>query len=82
MAATFAANATEPAVRSTSYLIASAGSPKVIRQSTGAVIPACRSATASARSATPSQLAPPASAARAAGTMPWPYPSAFTTAIT
>ena len=61
--------------------IAAAGAPKAIRQSTGAVIPAWRSASASVVSTTPSQLAPPASAARAAGTMPWPYPSAFTTAI-
>ena len=44
-------------------------------------MPAARSASASSSIATPSQLAPPASAARAAGTMPWPYPSALTTAI-
>ena len=62
--------------------IASAGSPMAIRHSTGSVIPAARSASASVRSAVPSQVAPPASAARAAGIMPCPYPSALTTAIT
>ena len=49
--------------------------------STGSVMPAARSASASSSIATPSQLAPPASAARAEATMPWPYPSALTTAI-
>ena len=70
--ATRATKAAEPAVTSMPAAIASAGSPTAIRHSTGAVSPARRSATASARSAVPSQLAPPASAARAAGTMPWP----------
>src|SRR6185503_11449829 len=52
------------------------------QDSTGVVIPALRSASASSRNATPSQLAPPASAARADGSRPCPYPSALTTAIT
>ena len=81
-ASTFATEAAEPAARSMSWRIASAGSPNVIMHRTGAVMPARRSATASSRSATPSQAAPPASAARAAGTMPWPYPSALTAAST
>jgi hypothetical protein len=46
------------------------------------VMPARRSSSASSSTAVPSQVAPPAWAARAAGTMPWPYPSAFTTVIT
>ena len=50
--------------------------------STGTSMPAARSASASRAVQTPSQVAPPASAARADGTMPWPYPSALTTAIT
>jgi hypothetical protein len=50
--------------------------------STGAAIPAERSRSASSSVATPSQVAPASSAARAQGTMPWPYASAFTTAIT
>ena len=50
-------------------------SPGAISQdSTGAVIPARRSASASSRNATPSQLAPPASAARAAGHQAVPVP--------
>jgi hypothetical protein len=44
----------------------------LIRQSTGAVSPAARSSSASATRITPSQPAPPASAALATGTMPWP----------
>ena len=40
--------------------------------STGASSPASRSANASARSATPSQVAPPSTAARATSTAPWP----------
>src|SRR5205823_4401163 len=48
----------------------------------GAPIPASRSCRASASVATPSQLAPPRNAARAAGTAPCPYPPALTTAIT
>ena len=38
----------------------------------GTVIPASRNAIASSMMAVPSQLAPPAMAARAAGTRPWP----------
>ena len=44
-------------------------------------MPAARRSRASRRCATPSWSAPPARAARATGTMPWPYPSALTTAI-
>ena len=40
--------------------------------STGPSIPAARSPRASSAVATASQLAPPACAARAAGTIPWP----------
>src|SRR5581483_4090687 len=47
---------------------------------TVASIPSARSAIASSTVATASIAAPPASAARAAGTAPWPYPSPFTTA--
>jgi hypothetical protein len=67
-----ATKAVEPAVTSMPRRTASAGSPNAIRHSTGAVMPASRRATASVRSATPSQPAPPASAARAAATMPCP----------
>jgi hypothetical protein len=70
--ATLVTTATEAAVTSTPARIASPGSPMAIRHSTGAVIPSARSASASARSAVPSQSAPPASAARAAGIMPCP----------
>ena len=45
-------------------------------------MPARRSSSASATCTTPSQSAPPRTAARAAGTAPWPYPLAFTTAMT
>src|SRR6266511_2395129 len=48
----------------------------------GALMPAARSSSASSRVHTPSQRAPAASAARATGSMPWPYPSALTTAMT
>ena len=48
----------------------------------GASMPARRSASASPMSATPRRFAPPASAATAERTAPWPYPSALTTAIT
>ena len=44
-------------------------------------MPAARSCRASSTIAVPSQVAPPARAARAHGISPWPYPSAFTTAI-
>src|SRR4051794_30947648 len=44
-------------------------------------MPAARSSGASRRWATPSRSAPAARAARATGTIPWTYPSAFTTAI-
>jgi hypothetical protein len=37
-----------------------------------ASMPASRNANASSTSATPSQVAPPSSAARALGTSPWP----------
>ena len=42
--------------------------------------PAARSSSASDAVATPSQVEPASSAARAAGTAPWPYPFALTTA--
>ena len=45
------------------------------------VMPAWRRARASCSCTTPSQSAPPATAACAEGIMPWPYPSALTTAI-
>src|SRR6185503_20263854 len=48
----------------------------------GASMPASRSSTPSSTSATPSAAAPASIAARATGTAPWPYASAFTTAIT
>src|SRR6266536_1212817 len=48
---------------------------------TGASIPAARSSAPSSTSATPSHAAPASTAARATGTAPWPYPSAFTTAM-
>src|SRR6266545_2547082 len=48
---------------------------------TGASIPTARSSAPSSTSATPSHAAPASRAARATGTAPWPYPSAFTTAI-
>ena len=51
---------------------AAAGPGASSQASTGAVMPARRSASASSRVATPSQVAPPASAARADGSMPWP----------
>ena len=58
------------------------GNPGASSQaSTGTVTPARRRVSASSRVQTPSQSAPASSAARAAGSMPWPYPSAFTTAI-
>lgn len=43
-------------------------------------MPAVRSSMPSSTVATPSMTAPPATAARATGTAPWPYPFAFTTA--
>ncbi len=46
----------------------------------GASMPASRRTTASSTSATASQSAPAPSAARATGTEPCPYASAFTTA--
>src|SRR5919201_3492155 len=48
----------------------------------GEVILSERRISASSTIATPSQVAPPRSAARADGTRPCPYPSALTTAIT
>ena len=45
-------------------------------------MPAPRSSSASSSVQTPSQVAPASRAARATGTAPCPYPSAFTTAIT
>ena len=50
------------------------------QQSTGAVIPADRRASASSTVATPSHAAPESSAVVATSMMPWPKPSAFTTA--
>ena len=72
------------AERSTSAATPScSGSPGASSQArTGAVMPCRRSSSASPRVQTPSQVAPPASAARADGTRPWPYPSPFTTAMT
>ena len=49
---------------------------------TGAVMPARRRVNASPSVQAPSQVAPPSSAARAAGIMPCPYPSPLTTAMT
>ncbi len=69
-AAILAAKAAEPAVTSMPASMAAAGSPIAISASTGAVMPARRSSSPSAASTTPSQVAPPASAARAAGTIP------------
>jgi len=48
----------------------------------GTSTPARRISSASATWTTPSQPAPPRTAARAAGTAPWPYPLALTTAMT
>ena len=48
----------------------------------GPPMPASRSWSASCASATPSQAAPASCAARAHSTAPWPYASAFTTAMT
>ena len=48
----------------------------------GAAIPAARSSLASRTWATASHAAPASTAARATGTAPCPYPSAFTTAHT
>ena len=51
----------------------SSGAPGVYSQvSSGAVIPARRSVSASVSWATPSQAAPPSTAARDTGTRPWP----------
>src|SRR3954468_45996 len=44
-------------------------------------MPASRRVIASSSRATPSQEAPPSTAARPDGTIPWPYPSALTTAM-
>ena len=74
----------DPADRSTSAAMAAAWSCSgtAIRHRIGSSRPAWRSSSASATCTTPSQSAPPAIAARAAGTAPWPYPLALTTAIT
>src|SRR5689334_12372316 len=45
-----------------------------------AAMPSSRSSSPSSTKATPSQVAPASSAARATGTAPWPYASALTTA--
>src|SRR5215471_3712693 len=58
------------------------GPASLMRQRTGAVRPARRTASPSSTLITPSQLAPPASAAVATGIRPWPYASALTTAMT
>ena len=67
-------SAAVPAVRSTPAAMARACGASGVpdRQSTGTVKPASRSAMASASWTTPSQVAPPASAADAEGSMPWP----------
>src|SRR5690606_25877758 len=83
-AATISCNwCTLAAERSTPALTPScSGSPGASSQaSTGAVIPARRRVSASSRVQTPSAVAPASTAARATGTMPCPYPSALTTAI-
>ena len=50
------------------------------QQSTGASMPAARTTRASSTVATPSHAAPASSAVLATSMMPWPKPSAFTTA--
>ena len=64
----------EPALRSTPAAIAAGWSSEAIaiRQSSGLSMPAARSSSASATCTTPSQSAPPRTAARAAGTAPCP----------
>ena len=49
--------------------------------SMGATMPALLSAMPSSTKATPRKVAPDFRAAIATGTAPWPYPSAFTTAM-
>src|ERR1035441_4396779 len=61
----------------TSPMASAAGSE---RRRIGTSSPASRRTTPSSTSATASDVAPPASAALATGTAPWPYPSALTTA--
>ena len=71
-------------VRSLATIVgaASAGCSLSTRIGTGGAMPAWRSTTASDVRATHRPPAPAPRAARATGTAPWPYPSAFTTAQT
>ena len=73
-AATAAMNDSSHATTSASAPSATSSSPGDSAPMTriGAWIPASRSIVASPAATTASQLAPPASAARAAGTAPWP----------